>query len=112
MARITRTTVCPDLETYTLAAVVHRAAQRWPDKTALQIPGEEPLTYYSLPRGRRIRHCARRAAAERRAGWVLLPNSARFWWRCMERRSRGALRCCSIHDCAMPNSSTRSVSPG
>jgi fatty-acyl-CoA synthase len=79
MARITRTTVCPDLETYTLAAVAHRAAHRWPNRTAIQIPGEEPLTYSQLYRAAEEFAIALdgRLPDVERVG-VLLPNSARF----------------------------------
>ena len=59
--------------------MVHRAAQRWPDTTAIQIPGEEPLTYSQLYGAAEEFAIAldRRAPNVERVG-VLLPNSAHF----------------------------------
>ena len=76
---ITRTEVSPDLDAYTLAAVLRRAARRWPDTTAIQIPGEEPLTYSQLFRAAEEFAIALdvRVPDVERVG-VLLPNSARF----------------------------------
>jgi acyl-CoA synthetase (AMP-forming)/AMP-acid ligase II len=79
MSAITRTEICPDLDLYTLPAVLQRAADRWPDKAAIVVPDEEPLTFSQLLRSAEDFALALqvRLPDVERVG-LLLPNSSQF----------------------------------